>query len=172
MIEEVKRGKREACDRLVERYLPLVLGYLQSLGASPTLKEDLSQEAFLRAFLHIHEYQTVKPFPAWLITIARNAFTDEMRKAVREKRRDRDLEAEPRASSPNPEKEVLANLGFAEKMAQLSVKSKLLLEMRIILKMAFSEIAESTGESEGALRVRFHRILSQLREHIERGDMG
>jgi RNA polymerase sigma-70 factor (ECF subfamily) len=72
LIERVLSGDRSAYDALVSKYWRLVyaIGYAH-LGHRETT-EDLTQEVFLRVFLHLEAFDQNRPFTPWLTRIARN----------------------------------------------------------------------------------------------------
>jgi RNA polymerase sigma-70 factor (ECF subfamily) len=165
LIVGVQSGQRELFDLLVERYLPVILGFLKSLGATPHQCEDVAQETFIKAFQNISTYFPRKPFIAWLLTIAKNSWTDEFRKTRREQvTSPDDLPDSP--SSDTPEGQIISKIGFDEMMEHLAPDHQMLLVLRVIYDIPFAEISEITGENEGNLRVKFHRLIGRLRKRM------
>ena len=60
-----------------------VYRFLLSMTKDKHLAEDLLQETFMRAYIHIHSYDHSKVKP-WLFQVARNAFIDYVRKHKKE----------------------------------------------------------------------------------------
>ena len=65
---------------LTERYWKVVLVLFRSRVSSERDAEDLSQEAFLRAFRSLGQLQKPKLFLGWMLRICRNLATDHLRK--------------------------------------------------------------------------------------------
>ncbi|WP_106769705.1 sigma-70 family RNA polymerase sigma factor [Paenibacillus faecalis] len=74
--------KREDLDRIYQKYMKDVYRYLYSLCRDHHLTEDLLQETFYRAYLHLENCkdEQVKP---WLLRVAYHAFIDAIRKNKR-----------------------------------------------------------------------------------------
>ncbi|MFZ2959358.1 MAG: RNA polymerase sigma factor [Candidatus Ozemobacteraceae bacterium] len=165
LIAGVQEGQRGLFDLLVERYLPITLGFLKSLGATPHQSEDVAQETFIKAFQNIQTYVPKKPFVAWLLTIAKNTWIDETRKVRRELITSPDDFPEG-PSVDTPESQLISKLGFDEVLSHLPLGHQMVLVLRVIYDIPFTEIAEITGENEGALRVKYHRLIGRLRKSL------
>ncbi|NLI79763.1 MAG: sigma-70 family RNA polymerase sigma factor [Candidatus Riflebacteria bacterium] len=163
LVREAKAGRRTAFDALVVRHLPSVLAYLRSRGAQYPAYEDLAQQTFIRAFLYLKSYQEGRPFVAWLLTIARNQMSDEFRRTAAATRQDTFVKEDAQTVT-GPEELVVGNQGWHDRLRVLPEDQKLLLELRILQDVPFPELAALYGTSENALRVKFSRILSRLRE--------
>ncbi|WP_199616144.1 RNA polymerase sigma factor [Paenibacillus alkalitolerans] len=72
LIEAARAGDRDAFSELVRRNRTKVLGFAASLTRDRHLAEDVLQEAFLRAFLHLGSLQDSDKFVPWLHQIVRN----------------------------------------------------------------------------------------------------
>ena len=75
-------NKRYALEDLYRRYVKPLYFYLYKLCGSESLAEDLTQETFVRATIHIHTYRDEEA-RAWLFKVARNVYLDEWRKQRR-----------------------------------------------------------------------------------------
>lgn len=69
---------------LYQQYARPLYYYLLKLCGSAQLAEDLTQETFVRATIHLHTYEGEEA-RAWLFKVARNAYIDEWRKQKRRK---------------------------------------------------------------------------------------
>ncbi|MCY8976277.1 RNA polymerase sigma factor SigM [Bacillus atrophaeus] len=70
-------------DEIYQMYMNDVYRFLLSMTKDKHLSEDLLQETFMRAYIHIHSYDHSKVKP-WLFQVARNAFIDYVRKHKKE----------------------------------------------------------------------------------------
>ncbi|MGE7659560.1 sigma-70 family RNA polymerase sigma factor [Bacillus altitudinis] len=70
-------------DEIYQMYMNDVYRFLLSMTKDKHLAEDLLQETFMRAYIHIHSYDHSKVKP-WLFQVARNAFIDYVRKHKKE----------------------------------------------------------------------------------------
>lgn len=74
----------EAFRQGLTKALPGLRGFAISLTANPTQADDLVQETLLKAWANQHRFMPGTNLPAWLMTIARNAFYTERRRRKRE----------------------------------------------------------------------------------------
>ena len=68
---------------LVHRYKNAIVSFLFRYVGDPRTAEDLAQEAFLRVFRKIAEYNSTAKFSTWLYTIASNLAKDEFKRRSR-----------------------------------------------------------------------------------------
>ncbi|RCK78115.1 MAG: RNA polymerase sigma-70 factor, ECF subfamily [Candidatus Ozemobacter sibiricus] len=163
LVRRALEGARDGYAGLVDRHLPSLVGFLRYLNAPPPLVDDLVQETFTKAFKHLRDYDPRRPFTTWLFSIGKNTFYDHCRKHHREQKM---LEAHPPApdtSFEGVEEGVVKRRTLEELLASLNEQERMLIQLRIYQDLPFAEIAQIMGDSEGALRVRFHRILKTLR---------
>ena len=66
LILDAQRGDREAFARLVDRYQNLALGYAYGWLGDSDRANDVAQEAFIDAFLHLHQLREPAAFAGWL----------------------------------------------------------------------------------------------------------
>ncbi|MFB3895746.1 MAG: sigma-70 family RNA polymerase sigma factor [bacterium] len=83
LVNDVLAGNTQAFNQLVTRYFNLVylIGYARFRRKETG--EDLAQETFLRAYLHLEKLADPNLFPAWICRIARNLATDWQRRNQR-----------------------------------------------------------------------------------------
>ncbi|MFB3894828.1 MAG: sigma-70 family RNA polymerase sigma factor [bacterium] len=83
LVNDVLAGNNSAFNQLVSRYFGMVymIGYARFKRREAG--EDLAQETFLHAFLHLEKLQQPRLFAAWISRIARNLATDWQRKSQR-----------------------------------------------------------------------------------------
>jgi RNA polymerase sigma-70 factor (ECF subfamily) len=78
-VQQAQAGDRQAYAALVERYWARVFRWLFGLTRREQLAEDLTQEAFLKAWKSLRSFQIGASFRAWLFRIARNCLIDSQR---------------------------------------------------------------------------------------------
>lgn len=85
LVARVLDGELEAFRPLVERYQRAVLGRVRRLvGAADA--EDVTQEAFVRAFQHLRSLKDRRRFGPWLFRIARSLCRDRLRRRETERK--------------------------------------------------------------------------------------
>jgi len=80
LAAQAARGQEPAFRELLTRYERPVFSLIYRMVRDRTLAEDLSQEAFIRAFNAIGTYKTSYKFSNWILKIANNHTIDHLRK--------------------------------------------------------------------------------------------
>jgi RNA polymerase sigma-70 factor (ECF subfamily) len=150
---------------LYERTFPRVYAYVASLLRDRTAAEDVTAQAFERAYRKRGGYRARRGSrEAWLFGIARNAALDELR---RRKRRAR-LEAEP-VDDVTPDADSMVELALRREtvraaLGTLDGHERDLLALKFSGGLSNAEIAAVLGLSETAAGTRLHRTLTKLRK--------
>ncbi|MRG86811.1 sigma-70 family RNA polymerase sigma factor [Salinibacillus xinjiangensis] len=102
----------QSLDEIYQSYVHDVYRYLLSLSRDTYLAEDLVQETFFRAYLHIEELheENLKP---WLFRVAHNTFIDHHRKNKRNIVKDKQFFQQIKGKA-STEHEALQNLEIWE----------------------------------------------------------
>lgn len=139
--------------------------------------EDATQEAFLRAFLNLHRYDTKRSFKTWLMSIASNHCIDRWRKRRMQLV---SLDDEPTAaalalssSDPLPEQAALS----AEQsellqglLMKLEESYRLPLVLRYWYDYSYAEIAQLMDTTESAIKSRLFRARRTLADLLSDRD--
>jgi len=83
LVAAFKGGDVRTFDALFARYGPLIFGYIYRSVGDPALAEELTQDVFLKAFLHLRRTATETTFNAWIYRIATTTCLDAHRAAAR-----------------------------------------------------------------------------------------
>ncbi|RME24047.1 MAG: sigma-70 family RNA polymerase sigma factor [Deltaproteobacteria bacterium] len=83
LLERSRRGDRKAYGRIVELYQRRVFGLVCRVVGSESAAEDITQEAFVRAYLAIDRFDTRRPFLPWIFRIALNLSRNWLKAAAR-----------------------------------------------------------------------------------------
>lgn len=178
-IERVLGGDREAYTVLVERYSGPLFRYLLRMLGRYEEAEDVTQEAFLRAYLSLASYDPHYRFSTWLFRIATNLALNRLR----DERRVISLEAlSGTPEEPPPELEDRRNESRPEAVAEQKELSRwvrecleelppayrLVVALRHVADLSYEEIAEVTGLPLNTVRSRLHRGRERLGECLEK----
>lgn len=79
-LARARQGDLVAFEELVRTYQAEVFRFTRHLTGDRSAAEDVTQEAFLRAFRFIGGYRGETRFSSWLFRIARNCAIDAMRR--------------------------------------------------------------------------------------------
>lgn len=87
LVLRAARGDNTAFETLVRRYERMVVRLTRRMTANPEDAEDLTQQAFMKAFSNLSKFQFRCSFSTWLVRIAIN----ETRMWSRKRRRSREV---------------------------------------------------------------------------------
>jgi RNA polymerase sigma factor (sigma-70 family) len=80
LVELVLKGNQEIFSVLVERYKDAVQNLAYRMLGNATEAEDITQEAFVRAYTQLATYKPVHKFSTWLLSIASHLAIDQLRR--------------------------------------------------------------------------------------------
>ena len=178
LVERAKGGSLEAFSELVSRYERKVFRLTQHITGNREDAEDALQEAFLKAFSHLSQFQGDSRFYTWLVRIAVNESLMKLRKrkSTQALSLDQDIETEevpiPReiaAWDPNPEQryaqqEIREILDRA--ISTLPPIFRTVFVLRDLDHLSTEETAEALNLSVPAVKSRLLRARLQLREKL------
>lgn len=122
--------------------------------------DDLTQEAFIRAYQYLWRYDQRKKFFTWLYTIAFNLIRNHFKKNKKEK-----LSEELSTSLlADRNQRLIKDQEISSHLLLLEEELRALLIMKYQQELSFEEIAEITGKSLSAVKMRIYRGLEKLRE--------
>ena len=155
----------EGFAELYERTFPRVYAYVASLLRDRSAAEDVTAQAFERAYRKRRSYRPTRgSMDAWLFGIARNAALDELR---RRKRR-ASLEGDPEdTGAPAPEDHVelaVRRETVRAALAALDGQERDLIALKFAGGLSNGEIARVLRLSESNVGTRLHRTITKLRE--------
>jgi RNA polymerase sigma-70 factor (ECF subfamily) len=153
-------GDMAAFELLVERHREVVHRVARRfVGAAEA--EDVSQDAFLRAFHRLHGFRQEAPFRSWLLRITHNAALDHLARRGAEPVDPAGIEAEQPADSPRTPAARLEARERIErlerKLRSLTVAHRTVLVLRDVEGLSYEEIAQVTDWPLGSVKGRLHR---------------
>src|SRR4030095_8240163 len=80
LIEEALAGKQSSYKKLMKKYYQLVYNLVYRMIVKKEDVEDLTQEAFIKAFNSLENFDNQFSFSTWLFKIATNNAIDYLRK--------------------------------------------------------------------------------------------
>lgn len=80
------KGDSLAFAKLYMKYMPLVRGYLRSLGCHEAVVPDVTQEAFMRVWTRRQGYRGTSTFKTYIFSYAKRVLLEEWRSRVRAER--------------------------------------------------------------------------------------
>jgi RNA polymerase sigma-70 factor (ECF subfamily) len=180
LVHASKRGDVGAFEELVKRYDRKLFRIAQHLMHNREDAEDVVQEAFLKAFLHLDQFREDSKFSTWLIRIALNQSLMKLRKQrpTREMSLDKDFQSEEDSFpidvadwAPNPEelyratelREILRKT-----LQELGQGLRVVFILRDIEGLSLEQTAEALDLSLTAVKARSFGARLQLRERLSK----
>jgi RNA polymerase sigma-70 factor (ECF subfamily) len=180
LVAATKCGNKEAFEQLVFRYERRVIAVAQRIVNNREDAEDVAQESFHKAFLHLGAFQEKSLFSTWLTRIAMN----EAFMLLRRRRRTLDVSQESSDDdvkcvaatfvdqTPNPEQSCWQQERakfLTEAINRLSPKLRNTILLYDIEERSVNETAQILGMSIAAVKSRLNHGHEKLRGRMNPG---
>lgn len=175
-------GDQTRFNELMEATYRKVFNMAYRLAGNRPDAEDLTQEAFYRAYRSFSDYEGDKPFENWIFRIVTRLFLDLLRsrrRRIKAMSYDAPLQKDGSEENlyfdvpdegPTPESHMLDN-AFNEDLQRtlnsLSPEQRLLVTLADIEGLAYKDIADMVGKPIGTIRSRLHRTHKLMRQRLE-----
>jgi RNA polymerase sigma-70 factor (ECF subfamily) len=182
IITKIREGDREAYRLLVDNHRDRVFGILVRMTADRDLAAELTQEAFVKAYLKLESFRGDSSFGTWVVQIAIHAARDVFRRHRRDKLHgvvslEEFLEQSAVRQIPadRNQRDALSQLQLNEtgdrlekEIDALPAPYREVFVLKHVEGWSFERISETTGDSVGSLKVRAHRARRMLRDALTR----
>lgn len=165
LVERAIAGDAESFGQLYDHYVDRIYRHLYYRVGNPVEAEDLAAQVFLKAWNAIARYRPMgRPFGVWLLSIAHNLLVDHYR-AQRDSSSIDDviIPADDSADPVTLAEKSFASANLRQAIKKLKRDQQVVVVMRYIDGVDYSDIAAFLNKSEGAVRVILHRALLSLR---------
>ncbi len=163
LMAEVKEGDLDKASVLYDRYSKRLYNYFVKISLDRDAGYDMMQNTFMRVIRYKHTYREEALFRSWIFQIARNVFSDHLRKNKvlysDYQEVDDNGEVGIGESEVKNEQEELLN----KSLARLSDEAREILVMSRYQNMKYEEIAETMDLTVAAVKVKVHRAIKKLR---------
>jgi RNA polymerase sigma-70 factor (ECF subfamily) len=183
LVAGAKTGDARAFELLVQRHEGKIFSLAQRMTRNREDAEDVAQQSFQKAFVHLKKFQGESLFSTWLTRIAIN----ESLMLLRRKRGSREvpiaesttedetaLPLDIPDSGPNPEDRCLQReqeLILSAAVNDLTPGMRKAIELRELGELSTGETAQAMGLSVGAVKARvFHgrkKLRKTLKHYVE-----
>ncbi|WP_374001331.1 RNA polymerase sigma factor [Bdellovibrio bacteriovorus] len=167
LVEKVKSGDRRAFSELVKRHQRSVLRLSLRFVKDMDTAEDVTQEAFIKAYEKLNSFEGRASFKSWLFQIAVNT----ARNKIREWKRDTvDIDDVQLAVDAEAET-TLVHTAVADilhnEVEKLPFKQKTALVLRVYEDLSFNEIADIMQCPYDTAKANYRHALMKLRQTFE-----
>ncbi|NLW16778.1 MAG: sigma-70 family RNA polymerase sigma factor [Firmicutes bacterium] len=180
MVEQFLQGNAAAFEELVIRYEQKVFQLAYRLSGDLDDASDLAQEAFLKVYKYLGQWQGKASFSTWLYRIVTNAFLDDVRKRKRRPpvavsldasipTEDGEVLREFPSTDAGPEQEYLRlelQQMVQTALSELEPEYRVMLTLRDIQGHSYEEIAQITQLKLGTVKSRISRARAALRKKL------
>ena len=133
-----------------------VYRYLLALGCPSHDAEDIVQDTFIKALIHIDSFRGECELSVWLCRIAKNTWLSQLKKKKRETEQ---LTAE--IAAPRD-----ASWEWLDLVERLDEPGRTVFRRRALGGWDYAELAAQYGKSESWARVTYHRARQKLRQML------
>ena len=171
LVQRCLAGDREAFADIVSRYeRPLYNVALRTLGDAEDAR-DATQNAFVKAWMHLGQFDRSRRLFSWLYRIALNESINRLRARKRQEPLDEQYADTGRSPDEGAEQhELRRHLDRA--MTQLSDSYREVLVLRHWLQLSYDEIAEMTGVPPKTVKSRLFSARARLGEVLRSMGVG
>ncbi len=167
LILRAKSGDVAAFESLVETHQQIALRVAFLVVADKTVAEDVTQEAFVKAYHAMPRFREDGVFRPWLLRIVRNEALNQRRRHGRQDRLSLRLANDPVSggAAPSPETTVITAVerqAVIDAVSTLSDRYRDVVSHRYLLGLSEAETAATLGIPIGTVKSRTARALVQL----------
>jgi len=181
LVKAALNGDEKAFARLLTRYKDAIYFMLLKMVNNRSDAEDLTLEAFGKAFKSLHQYSPTYAFSTWLFKIASNNCIDFLRKKkgvhVSIENNDQN-ESEPiklKSKDPDPEERLMRQqkaILLRNVVRKLKPRYQILVELRYFREFSYEEIAKELDLPLGTVKAQLFRAREMLFKMIETTEIG
>jgi RNA polymerase sigma factor (sigma-70 family) len=179
LVAVARSGDSSAFAELTRRHSKRILSVIYRITNNWQDAEDVLQESLMRAFVHLHTFESKASFSTWFTSIAMNTALMLLRKQRRFPRLAIDSAIDDRTESDrwefrdhkdNPEQDYVrqqkAEL-LRRAIVRLPRKWRSVVELQQMGDLSIKEIAQSLGISQAAVKSRLFRAKSVLMRSVQ-----
>jgi len=174
LVERTRQGDKEAFGELVKRHREAVHRVAFRITRDAHDAEDLSQDAFVKAYTQIHKFRGDSSFKYWVQRIAANTSLNHLKRKKRmvfsAEAEDANLERHPVHSHSHPDKETMRR-EMAERIEEaieaLPAVERAVFRLAVVEEMRHQDIASLLGCAEGTVSWRLHKARKLLLDCLE-----
>ena len=174
LIQKTREGNVSAMEAHYDSCFKSLFKFIKYKVDRDEVAEDITAEAFTRAFENIKKFKGKSSFKTYVYTIAKNLVYGQYKEQSqnvsldeeRQELEDRSQEIEDSCDEETVKKEKEISMEILDVLSNLSEKERGVIELRYLSEFSVRETAESLGMSESNVKVITHRALNKLRVSV------
>ncbi|OGS20439.1 MAG: hypothetical protein A2252_10400 [Elusimicrobia bacterium RIFOXYA2_FULL_39_19] len=178
LVKEVLLGNNSAYKEIVEKYKNDVYNFVLKFCGNTNDAEDVTSEAFIRAYLKIRSFKMEYQFKNWIFTIALNIARDMRRKKKYKSNSldisvvldEADVPTQFSDNSSNPEKEIAnkeEKLNITAAIESLPLKYETAIVLRYVENLSYEDIGKIMGKPLGTVKTLIFRAQKMLYKKLK-----
>jgi len=182
LVEAALRGEEKAFAKLLSKYKDAIYYMLLKMVNNKSDAEDLTIEAFGKAFKNLHQYSPNYAFSTWLFKIASNNCIDFLRKRrgvtisieTTQENSENDPPIKLKSVDPDPEQKLIRiqkAILLRRIVHKLKPRYRTLVELRYFREYSYEEIAKELNLPLGTVKAQLFRAREMLFKMIESTEM-
>lgn len=176
LVKEAAKGSTAAFHKIYDLKWKEVCFIALEMTGDMDCVQDIAQEVFIKVFKNIHTVNPPKVFKSWLSKIVRNTCIDYLRKQKTgadnvfedidehlDTLEESNIDFLPESYFESQEKKE----ALLAEISSLSDEYRMIILMFYYQQLSLFEIAEATGSSEGAVKMRLSRARAVLKKKLD-----
>ncbi len=165
-----KNRQREAFGRVVRQYSEPLYWKIRRIVITHDDANDVLQNAFLKAWNNLGDFQNKSKISTWLYRIAINEALDFVRRQKNKISADADLSVANSLMADDYFDGDEAQALLQEAISRLPDVQRTVFTLRYFDDMKYSEISQILGTSEGALKASYHIAVQKISDFFNKHD--
>ncbi len=166
-VAGARRGDMRACEKIYRIFHKPAFTVAARICNDRELAQDVTQEAFINAFKHMHQYRGDAPFWAWLRRVIVNHAVSALRKLPRQDAEELEDYMQP---SSGDQEGLGRCMDLDQALQQLNDEDRMVVWLHDVEGYKHSEIAQLAGKTESYSKTRLNRAHVRLRALISDGE--
>lgn len=171
LVQQALAGSQEACLALVNRYATPAVNLAARMVQDRALAEDLTQEAFKRAFERLHTFDQQRRFSSWFFQILHHVTVDHLRRkrlatvsvdVLENAAHAANSEAGPGPLPDEQAEHAAMSRGLEIALARIRPEYREMVILRYREELSVEEIALTMGVPIGTVKTYLHRARKEL----------
>ncbi len=171
LVSRLQEGEPEALAGLFELYVDRVYAYSRQILGNREDAEEVTSEAFLRAFTHAVSFRGEGSFKGWLFRIVRNLCLDKKRQP-RLMLMDADFETDQSSDQGRAQQKMETAIMVRHALEELSEEYRTILLLCDVEEWDAMEAAQMLQRTLPSIKSQLYRARRALRNRLQEMSMG
>lgn len=168
LVRDAQRGDTAAFEELYRLHVSKIYGLCLRMCSNPAKAEDLTQEAFVRAWQKLGSFRRQSSFSTWLHRLAVNLVLGNLRSTGRWESSLTAIDSLPEIGDGGASAKPEIAVDLQRAISQLPPQARMVFILHDIEGYKHHEIATLCGLAVGTSKAHLHRARKQLREGLQR----